>query len=160
MTTTVFLGIMATTLALAGAIGQAAFALTQTANPLNDNTNDQTNTQTSTQTANAATIAANVNLPSATIDNSGGSGGDNYNWIESGNGGGDNNGLNIGVVSQNAHQHADASTQQDQSSVQKAANLNANVQGNKVKQTAVCAVINDCSSSGPILVTEPVPTPI
>ncbi len=138
---------MATTLAVAGAVVPAAFALTQTANPTNDNTNSQTNTQSSDQTANAATIAANVNLPTGTIDNSGSSGGDNYNWIAT-NPGGNNNGLNIGVVSQNAHQHADASTTQDQSNTQKAANFNANDQTNKVKQTAVCAVINDCSSSG------------
>ncbi len=133
---------MATTLAVAAAVVPSAFALTQTANPTNDNTNSQTNDQSSSQTANAATIAANVNLPSATIDNSG------------------SDSANIGVVSQNAHQHADASTTQDQSNTQKAANFNANDQTNKVKQTAVCAVIIDCSSSGPILVTEPVPTPI
>ncbi len=146
-TTTVFLGIMATTLAVAGAIGQAALASTQTANPSNSNSNSQSNIQTSSETANAVTIAANVNLPSATIDNSGSSGGGDYNWIAT-NPGGNNNGLNLGVVSQNAHQHADASTTQDQTNTQKAANLNANDQTNKVKQTAVCAVINDCSSTG------------
>ncbi len=133
MKTSLILGIMATTLAVAGAVVPAAFALTQTATPTNTNDNTQTNTQTSSQTANAVTVAANVNLPSATIDNSG------------------DNSLNLGVVSQNAHQtanHVDASTTQDQQSVQKAANLNANVQGNSVRQTAVCAVINDCSSTG------------
>ena len=137
MRTSILLGIMTTTLAVAGAIAPSVFASTQTANPTNDNTNTQTNTQTSSQTANAATIAANVNLPRATIDNSG------------------DNGLNLGVVSQNTHQHADALTQQDQSNTQKAANFNANDQTNKVKQTAICAVFNDCSSSGPVLVTEP-----
>ena len=133
MKNSILLGLMATTLAVAGAIAPSVFALTQQANPTNDNTNSQTNDQSSTQTANALTVAANVNLPRATIDNSG------------------DNSANIGVVSQNAHQtanHVDASTQQDQSSVQKAANLNANVQGNSVRQTAVCAVINDCSSPG------------
>ncbi len=132
MKTSILLGLMATTLAVAGAIAPSVFALTQTANPTNTNDNTQSNDQTNTQTANAATVAANVNLPSATVDNSG------------------DNSLNIGVVSQNAHQHADASTQQDQQSVQKAANFNANVQGNSVRQTAVCAVFNDCSSTGPI----------
>ncbi len=128
MKTSLILGIMATTLAVAGAIAPAALALTQTATPTNTNDNTQTNTQTSDQTANALTVAANVNLPSATIDNSG------------------DNSLNLGVVSQDAHQHADASTQQDQQSVQKAANVNFSVQNNSVRQTAVCAVINDCSS--------------
>ena len=127
MRTSILIGLLATTLAAAGAIAPA-LALTQDANPDNTNSNTQTNDQSSSQTANAATIAANINAPTATVTNSG------------------DNSLNIGVVSQDAHQHADASTQQDQSSVQKAANFNFNDQTNKVKQTAVCAVINDCSS--------------
>ncbi len=126
MRTSILIGLLATTLAAAGAIAPA-LALTQDASPSNSNSNTQSNDQSNTQTATAFTIAANINAPTATVTNSGDSS------------------LNLGIVSQDAHQHADASTQQDQSSVQKAANLNANVQGNKVSQTAVCAVINDCS---------------
>ena len=125
MRTSIILGVMATTLAVAGAL-VPAFALTQTAVTPNINTNHQSNTQTSTQSERATTVAANVNDPSSRISNSG------------------HDSLNIGVSSQNARQTADASTDQSQDNRQAAANFNSNEQTNRVSQTAVCAVIALC----------------
>ncbi len=107
-TTTVFLGIMATTLAVATAVVPSAFALALTPN-------------------------GQSNL------------GEVFTPIGSGN----NNGLNLGIASQDTNQGASATTTQDQQVEQNAANINFNDQNDQVSQTAVCAVFNDCSSSGP-----------
>ncbi len=105
-TTTVFLGIMATTLAVATAVVPSAFALAITPN-------------------------GQSNLGEAFIP------------IGSGN-----NGLNLGIVSQDTNQGASATTTQDQQLEQNAANVNFNAQNDQVSQTAVCTVINVCSSTG------------
>jgi hypothetical protein len=131
MRTSIFLGVMAATLTVAGIIGPA-FAvernmdLSQTAVGGNINTNHQSNDQSSSQTAKATTVSTNINAPSSSIDQGG------------------RNSFNVGVSSQNANQASDATTTQTQSSTQNAANFNANLQTFRLTQTAVCAVIASC----------------
>src|SRR5690349_3408241 len=105
MRTSVLLGVMAATLTAASIIAPA-FALSQTTAGGNINTNHQSNDQSSAQLAKATTVSSNINDPRSSIDQSG------------------KNSFNIGVSSQNARQTSDASTTQDQSSTQNAANFN------------------------------------
>ena len=125
MKTSVFLGIIATTLAVTTAIAPA-FALSQTVVGGNINTNNQANYQSSSQVAKATTISSNINNPWSSISQGG------------------KNSFNVGVSSQDATQSSSATTTQTQSNTQNAANFNLSTQSFRLTQTAVCVVYALC----------------
>ena len=124
MRTTVFLGVIATALAVAGAT-LPALALSQSNHVTSNDSNSQSNSQKASQSAKAMTVSSNVNAPSSWMGQRG-------------------SGLNVGATSQDNAQSSHSSTTQSQSSTQSAANFHFSAKSINSSQTAVCVAIARC----------------